>query len=130
MDEKSNEKPKYATDRQSMLKVCRIDYFKAGGPGGQHKNKNQTAVRLLHKPSNTIVTASSQRSQKANFEVAVAALKAKLDKLNFVPKKRIPTKTPKSIIIKRKEDKKARSKKKQGRRSVDEDIKKISSLMK
>jgi peptide chain release factor 2 len=57
-----------------------IQYSKSGGPGGQNVNKRETAVRLVHKPTNVAVHVDSERSQGQNKEKAMALLRGKLYK--------------------------------------------------
>ena len=55
-----------------------LETFKSSGPGGQHVNKSNTAVRLIHKPTNIVVTSQSERSQMQNRMIAERILKSKL----------------------------------------------------
>ena len=57
----------------------RFESFRAGGPGGQHQNKTESAVRAVHVPSGLVAIARDGRSQHRNKALAVARLAALLD---------------------------------------------------
>lgn len=56
----------------------KVEFAKSGGPGGQNVNKRETAVRVLHTPTNLSVHATGERSQEANRERAMNILRAKI----------------------------------------------------
>jgi protein subunit release factor A len=84
--------PPYALDRETLEREVEIDVFRASGPGGQHVNKTESALRLTHWPSGVVVVAQDSPSQHRNREIAFERLAARLAKLNYVPKKRVATK--------------------------------------
>lgn len=82
----------YPIDRASLERDCVEEFFIASGPGGQHRNKVETGVRLIHRPSGLMVTATERRSQYANRERAFERMVERLEKLQRrPPAPRIPT---------------------------------------
>ncbi|XP_072966116.1 uncharacterized protein [Typha angustifolia] len=63
---------------QELMAQCDLDTFKASGPGGQHRNKRESAVRLKHLPTGIVAQAVEDRSQHKNRASALARLRTLL----------------------------------------------------
>ncbi|MGE5335026.1 MAG: peptide chain release factor-like protein [Nitrososphaerota archaeon] len=106
----------YPTDRASLERDCDIQYFIATGPGGQHRNKVETGVRLTHRPSGVVVTATERRSQRANREAAYERMAAKLEEMQKVVEPRVPTRPSAASRERRLVEKRRASERKRERR--------------
>src|SRR5581483_9052416 len=81
----------YPTDRDSLERDCDVEFVIAGGPGGQHRNKVETGVRLTHCPTGITVTATERRSQHANREAAFERMAERIETQQRVLPPRKPT---------------------------------------
>lgn len=75
-----------------LLRECEVETFRASGPGGQHVNKTESAVRLTHLPTGLAIVCRTQRSQHRNRQECLKRLRARLEKMNERAEPRIPTK--------------------------------------
>ena len=80
-----------ALSDEALLKECSEEFFIAGGPGGQHRNKTESGVRLTHHTTGLVITATERRSQLQNRGVAIERLRAKLQAMSVEQRPRRPT---------------------------------------
>lgn len=96
-----------------------IEFYRASGPGGQHRNTTDSAVRIRHLPTGIVAQASENRSQLRNREVALERLRAALEKRERKAKKRIATRATKGSVERRLTSKKQLGEKKKQRRILE-----------
>jgi len=99
---------RFHVDRTLLEREVEVHTFRGSGPGGQHRNVTDSAVRLVHRPSGVRVTASDSRSQHRNREIAFGRLIDRLKALNRIQKPRLPTRAPKAATERRLTEKRRR----------------------
>lgn len=67
-----------ALSDEELLRDCDVTFLRRSGPGGQHRNKVETAVRLRHRPTGIEAEAGERRSQAENRSAALRRLRIKL----------------------------------------------------
>lgn len=107
-------------DDDALLAQCEVQAHRASGPGGQHRNKAETAVRLVHRPTGVTVEGKDERSRTQNLRIALARLREKLEKRAYRPPPRRPTKPTRAAKRRRVEAKKKQAQKKALRRGYGE----------
>jgi peptide chain release factor len=109
----------YNVARDVLEREVVVEAYRSGGPGGQHRNVTESAVRLRHLPSGVQVTAADSRSQTRNKETAFARLIDRLRELNRVRKPRVPTRVTRSAVERRIQQKKLHQRVKRRRGPID-----------
>jgi protein subunit release factor B len=101
---------------EALLAECDESFFVGGGPGGQHRNKTASGVRLVHRATGIVVTATERRSQAQNRGAAVERLRQRLSALAHVPKARRATRPTRGSRERRLEAKRRDGRRKAQRR--------------
>ena len=104
---------------EALAAECDETFFIASGPGGQHRNKTESGVRLAHRPTGVVVTATERRSQAQNRGAALERLRARLERLAHEPKPRRATKPTRGSRERRLSEKKRRGVRKSERSRLD-----------
>ncbi len=74
-----NERDRWLSlDDDELVAQCKVDNYRASGPGGQHRNKVSSAVRLRHEPSGVVAHAEESRSQHENKKRAIRRLRLEI----------------------------------------------------
>lgn len=111
----------YSQEERGLLLECLVTTFRSRGPGGQHRNVTDSAVRLQHRPSGLVVTCTTHRSQYRNKRSALEVLRKRLEARNRRRKPRVATRPGRAQREKRLEAKRQRGRSKQLRRRVEDE---------
>ncbi|MBK9648573.1 MAG: peptide chain release factor-like protein [Deltaproteobacteria bacterium] len=110
----------HPTDREHLERDCVVEPVRAGGPGGQHRNKKYTGVRLTHLPTGLVVMATEERSAAQNRDAAFDRMARRLELAQrpVIPRKE--TGPSRAQRRRRREDKRQHAQKKASRRFTDD----------
>lgn len=100
-------------------KDCKVENIRASGPGGQHRNRRETGIRLTHEPTGIVVTAVEQRERFRNLVNAKKRMQKALEKFYYRNPKRIPTHIPQWVDEQRLKAKHEKARKKKSRQEPD-----------
>lgn len=112
---------RWTRELKALLTECDVTPYKASGPGGQHRNKAETAVRIRHRPTGIVRVGTESRSQSANKLRALARIAEDLERRARKKKPRTPTKPTAAARRRRIDDKKKRGGIKQLRKTPSEE---------
>jgi ribosome-associated protein len=94
---------------EELLRECEVETFRSGGPGGQHVNKVETAVRLRHPPTGLTFVCREGRSQRRNKMACVRRLREEVERLNRPEVERVATRPTRASRERKLQEKSRRS---------------------
>lgn len=101
-----------------LLADCEVETYRSSGPGGQHKNKTESSVRVRHLPTGIVRVATEHRSQSRNRELALERVWKAIEARNRKPKPRLATKPSRAAKEKRLSEKRVIATRKRDRRAI------------
>lgn len=104
-----------------LLADCEVDAYRSSGPGGQHRNKTESSVRVRHLPTGLVRVATEHRSQIRNRELALERMWTALEARRRKPRPRLATAPTRASQSKRLESKRREAEKKRERRRAADD---------
>src|SRR5258708_13491192 len=107
--------PMISEQLKKLKQDCDVETYRASGPGGQHRNKTESAVRMTHGPSGIVRVATEHRSQLRNRELALERIWKALEARRRKPKPRVATRPSKAAKGRRLAEKKQQAEKKRAR---------------
>ena len=118
-----NDSPSQVPDLEQLEKEVEVSVYQASGPGGQHRNRTFSAVRMKHLPTGIVVTASDSRSQLRNRKVALERLQERLAEHFHEDPPRVPTRKGKAVRQRERVERQRHADKKKRRRppGIDKD---------
>lgn len=113
--------PPLPENLERLRAECEVEFTRGSGPGGQHRNVTESAVRLRHLPTGLVAQASERRSQRRNLTLALERLAEKLAARARRRKPRVPTRATRASKEERIQAKKVRAEKKKMRTKIERD---------
>ena len=112
---------RWTTELRALLEECEVTPFRASGKGGQKRNKTESAVRVVHRPTGLTRLGTESRSQSANKLRALERIREALEARRRKPKPRRETEPTAASRTRRLEEKRRRGQTKRHRERVAEE---------